>query len=505
MSIRHSTRYQLQCNLAEDFLDLLLPPSYPFPVETGYPRTASMETLVKDRISSLDLPEQKLLRIESLSGESSTDNFPEKAADWCVLFTYDVLEGFGHKVASSLGNSAFEGLKQLATLWGSYLARETERFFNRRRFFTVVADFIFDLFVGVFCQIPAKELGEAIRESATPAYVRAGETIRYELALFHNDQARMSQSMSILMASDAELEREIANMFSGCSTKQLGRGMQRIVDEALSELRKIFTSKMFRSEFDSKLPAALLTAFRDLSWYIGYRLNQNLRHTPQRTTRLLEAIDHHKEIKAAMEQYRYRHGWHGDRNKAVRLGWQSVAPKYFGLKGEVERIESDIQQERLIGVSDGLRDYSDKNPAIRAISDGFSGGLAAYLHLAAENEKNDYLKRQITEGNRALTKAKHASDLRSVNEEEDKISDDEILSLEKEKHHPSKNTVLEQLEKQESYTTWYNSLTERERMVVDLKLAGHIEERIAQQMGISQQRVSELLRQARKKWLKINR
>jgi hypothetical protein len=116
----------------------------------------------------------------------------------------------------------------LATLWGSYLARETERFFGRWKFFTVLTDFIFDLFVGVLYQIPAKELGEAIRESATPAYVRAGETVRYELALFHNDQARMSQSMSILMASDAELEREIANMFNGYSTKQLGREMQRI-------------------------------------------------------------------------------------------------------------------------------------------------------------------------------------------------------------------------------------------------------------------------------------
>ena len=197
MSISHSTRYQLQCNLAEDFLDLLLPPSYPFPVETGYPRTASTEALVKDRVSSLDLPEKKMLRVQSLFEESIIDDFPEKAADWCVLFTYDVLEGFGHQVASSLESSAFEGLKQLATLWGSYLARETERFFDRWKFFTVVTDFIFDLFVGVLYQIPAKELGEAIRESATPAYVRAGETVRYELALFHNDQARMSQSMSI--------------------------------------------------------------------------------------------------------------------------------------------------------------------------------------------------------------------------------------------------------------------------------------------------------------------
>ena len=310
------------------------------------------------------------------------------------------------------------------------------------------------------------------------------------------------------MASDAELEREIANIFSGYSTKQLGREIQRIVDEALSELREIFTSKMLRSEFDGKLPAALLAAFRDLSWYIGYRLSQNLRHSPQRTTRLLEAIDHHKEIGATMEQYRYRHGWHGDRNKAVRLSWQSLAPRYLGFKGEVERIESDIQQERLIGVADGLRDYSDRNPAIRAISDGFSGALAAYLQAAAENERKDYLKRQITEGNRALTKAKHASDLRSVDEEEGELSDEEILSREKEKYDPLRDTVLDQLESRESYTVWYDNLTEQERAAVRLKLALGTEDTqksIAKEMGITQQRVSQLLGQALKKWRQINR
>jgi hypothetical protein len=41
MSISWSAWEQVQHNLVEDFLDLFLPPRYPYPVETDYPKTAS--------------------------------------------------------------------------------------------------------------------------------------------------------------------------------------------------------------------------------------------------------------------------------------------------------------------------------------------------------------------------------------------------------------------------------------------------------------------------------
>ena len=61
-----STWEQTQNNLVEDFLDLFLPPVYPFHVETNYPKTASMGALIEDRFDSLELPEQKLFRLGEL-------------------------------------------------------------------------------------------------------------------------------------------------------------------------------------------------------------------------------------------------------------------------------------------------------------------------------------------------------------------------------------------------------------------------------------------------------
>jgi len=167
MEISNSAWRELQLNLTEDFVDLLLPPTYAFCVDTRYPGTAGMEALVKDRLTSIDFPEQKILNLESLVKEQHAEDFPDRVGDWGVLFSYYVLEGFGHKLASNLEGAELEGLKKLASLWGSYLAKEMERFFNRRQIFAAATDLTFDLFLGLFRQIPAKELGEAIRESVT--------------------------------------------------------------------------------------------------------------------------------------------------------------------------------------------------------------------------------------------------------------------------------------------------------------------------------------------------
>jgi len=507
MSMPRSTWEQTQYNLVQDFLDLFLPPRYPFAVETNYPKTASMEALMKNRFNSLELPEPKLLHLGKLMEEWCPQDFPDKCADFAVLYTYNVLEGFGHGLACSLQSTAFEGLKQLANTWGLYLAKEVERFFRVWQLFTAFTDFIFDLF-NIFCQIPAKELGEAIRESITPAYLRAGETIAYEVALFDNNPARMKESLDILEASDAELEREIANMFRGYSTEQLGRQMQRMEIDVVSQLRQVFSGNEFKEKFNDTIPTAALITYRNMSFYIGRRLSQNLQHDPQRTNRLLDAINHHREIPAVFEQYRYAHSWGGDSTKAICLAWQAVAPKYFSLPGKVEDIEEDDGQEKLIGVAQGLKNYTDKNRAIEALTDAFLGKLGAYLVKAAKNEETDYVRKQMSDGNRALTEAKHAADLRHPDSEEDEeLSDEEILSREKEKYYPARDSIVEELESKETIEEWYNSLTEREKTVIDLKSADYTEAKIADMTGISQQRVSELLQQSVRKYqrLKIHR
>lgn len=64
MEISNSAWRELQHSLTEDFVDLLLPPTYAFCVDTRYPRTAGMEALIKDRLTSIDFPEQKILNLD---------------------------------------------------------------------------------------------------------------------------------------------------------------------------------------------------------------------------------------------------------------------------------------------------------------------------------------------------------------------------------------------------------------------------------------------------------
>ena len=110
----------------------------------------------------------------------------------------------------------------------------------------------------------------------------------------------------------------------------------------------------------------------------------------------------------------------------------------------------------------------------------------------------------MTDGNRVLTEAVHAEDLRHPdNGKDEELSDDEILSREKEKRYSSRNSLVEETEAKETIKEWYSSLTEKEKTAIDLKSAGYTETEIADKMGISRQRVSQLLHQAMRKYQKI--
>ncbi len=319
MALSQLSWEQAQHNLAQEFLDLLLPPSYDFVVEKDYPKGVAMEALIKSRVNTIELPEHKLLRFETLLEESNLEDFPGKEADWATIFAFEILRGVGTQPGPDVDTSTLEGLKGLANKWGSYLARELSRFFREWQLFTSFSDVIFDLLAASFCQIPAKQLGEAIRESITPAYLRSGEVVSYEFAVFYGHRARMEESRKILLASDVELEREIRDMFRNSSSTQIGTRIQRMVVEVTSQLKEGFSSNEFKEKFAEILPTALLILSRDMSWSIGYRLRQNLRNDPQRMHRLLEAIGRHGEIAAVMEQYRFRHDWGGDRDGAIDL------------------------------------------------------------------------------------------------------------------------------------------------------------------------------------------
>jgi len=499
MNIPWSTWEETQWRLVGDFLDLFLPPVYEVAVERDYPRSPAMKPVIENLAPSIEFPEAKLIRLEQYWDDPTVDLFSHKLPDWVVLFAFDVLQGFGHEGASKLCGTEFDGLKQLANIWGFHMAREFQRVFQRFEFFTGSLDLTADLLL-VLRQISPGDLGEMIRGAATPSYVRAAEIAAYQFALFNGDRATMRESQSIIQASDAEIQSGVDGFFKGHSTKAIGAHVQRLLIEAVSALKEVLSSAGFKEHYLDVWPIFA----RQMSWFVGYRLCQNLEHDPARVTRLLGAIGRFGEITAAMEQYRYRYGWQGDRDKAVVLGWQAVAPKCFRLSGQIERITEDEQQEKQIGVAEGLEDYTNKNPAIDALTDGFLGKLGAYLAKAAENQATDYARKQDTDGNRALTEAKHAEDLRHADRKDDvELTEEEILSREKEKYYPSRDSIAEELESKETIEEWYNSLTEREKTVVNLKSANYTEAKIADITGISQQRVSQLLQQSLEKYQRL--
>ena len=130
-----------------------------------------------------------------------------------------------------------------------------------------------------------------------------------------------------------------------------------------------------------------------------------------------------------------------------------------------------------------------------------SGGVGSYLAKAAKNKEISYYRKQYTDGNRALTEAEHVADHRTP--DEDELPEDEILSRLKERHHPSGDPVLQEVEAEENSIAWHGSLTERENTAVNLAAKFDTEEEIAEEMGISQQRVSQLMKQALRKRRKI--
>lgn len=499
MSIPQSLWRQAEYDFLEDFLSFWLQPESSA-IDSNFPRSASMERLIKGRLGSLYLPEKSLLVLDKLSDEYATKQSERVFADWGTLFEFELLNGFGHNLPRGVEGAALDGLKRLATTWGSYLAEGTKRSIFRWEVFSALGVWVADIWVELFRQLPSKDVGEAIRESVTPRYLRAGETMRYSLALFDGNQYELRQALDILEASDAELNREIKEMMDGHSSQELGGELKQRAVQMATFLKDVFGNDQFAAEFQARLRASL--GF--ISWSIGYRLKQNLQRDQQRVSRLLEAIGRHEEITAAMEQYRCKYGWDGDESKATALAWKALAPKYFHLPRDATDIHDDEAEVKLLGMTQGLKDYTNKHPVVDALADGFLGKLGAYLRRAGENEEKDYLDSQRSAGNRILTDAEHVRDLHHQDEQQDEeLSDDETLSRAKEKYHPSGDVVLNELESRETIAEWYNSLTENQKTVTNLKSVGYTEVEIATTTGISQQRVSQLLQGAWRKWVKI--
>jgi len=494
MSISRSAWQQAQNDLMEDFLNLWLPPTKPFTIDPNYPKSPSMEALCKERCGSVYIPQKTVVLVDNVLNSYPIKQDFEAIADWATLFELDLLEGFGHDLPCEMKGPTFEGLKQLATTWGLYLDNKVKNSIFRCEIISTLGVYLVNMLDELFRQIPRKELGDAVRGSITPAYIRAGATVRYSVALLEGNQRELRETLDILQASDADLNEEIKYVLHRHPAEETGRELQQKVAELASFIKDVSSNDRFAKQFKAALPAGS----RLISWFIGQRLRQNMEYNRQNVKALLEAINSHKEIEAAVEQYHYKYAWQGDRNKAAVLAWQAMAPKYFHVSSKIENIHEDENQERLIGMQQGLEQYVDKRPAIRALKDGLRGRFGAYLKRAAENEQIDYIRKQVTDGNRVQTKGQHISDLRYADNEED-----EILSRQKEKLHPSKDALVEELESKEMLSAWRSLLTKREEQAMQLKLDGYREVEIAKMMGISQQRASQLLRSASAKYLKI--
>jgi RNA polymerase sigma factor (sigma-70 family) len=429
-----------------------------------------------------------------LAAEDWTEHLERQLPDWAAVFEYEILRGFDYKVGLSSDRASLEMLRKMARTWGSYLGGLLGRVSRIGALFQAVGD----MMGIIYRQLPTHLLGEAAREALTPEYLKAQASVEYANALFEQDYRRLREAEEILQASERDLQREIENMVGGFSTEDLGRQMQRL----MLELTSFWTEVLASPQGQAKLLEYLLYSLQAVAWLLGYRLRSYVMSHPGRANDVLKALSSRGEVEAAIEEYRWLHGWAGDRSDAVRLGWQALSRKCFRLSPNVDKISEPEDEEKLVGLASGLETYCRDNPAIVSLLDGVSGGLGAYLAKAAKNRESDYLKNLKTDGNRVLTEAKHADDYRSEEEDEER-SDDEILSEIGEKFHPAGDPTADQVEAKEPIAAWLRSLTEEERTVVNLKSIGKSQKEIADEMAISQPRVSQLLRQAWTKYQKF--
>jgi DNA-directed RNA polymerase specialized sigma24 family protein len=488
--------------LAEDFLDLFASPPQPFPEDVTYPTTPNMEALVREHCNNIVMPERSLLLFDEIMRECDGTLDERKLADWAVLYEWEILSGVGNEAALNLSGGSYQGMRGLALAWGAHLA-------DVLRLSTRVYDMVFaagDLFSEIFNQIPPAELGEACRQSITPGYVKAQASVQYARALYLQNAPMLHEAQDLLQATDEQISHEIAISMSGMANHELGEYVKSLMSEVAAVWQEFFSTPGVGEILRNVLPETLA----NLAWYLGYCFRYHLQQHPSQTKSVLDVIKRRGEIDALMEQYRWIHGWGGDRDQGIAKAWRSVAPRFFRISGNVEDIKEDADQERLIGVAHGLEGYCRRNPAAVGLMDGAAGGLKRLLAKAGRDQEMSWERKQLSIGNKALTDAYHPEagnatpDKNPPDEIVGNLGDDGIFNLLQE-YPADGDEILNEVVTKERCNEWLSKLTQRERTAVELMLRMKTQQDVAKAMGIGQPQVSQLLSNARRKFVKTPR
>jgi len=269
-------------------------------------------------------------------------------------------------------------------------------------------------------------------------------------------------------------------------------------------IKEIFGSPQWREQISQNLPLV----FKNIAGYIGYSFASHMASHPEQVAEVFGTLKNHNELEAAMEQYLWMYGWGGDRSAALKKCWQVMASKHFGVNSRIEAIHRDENQQKLIGMASGLESYCDQRSALTALLDGISGGLESYMARAAQNEELDYKKGLQSSGNKVLTEARHVADFCSEDSRdgEDKCqTDDEILSRLGIKFQVQGDSLAEKLEVDDILDAWWQSITQQQQDIVKLMNNGDNQCEIACKLGLSQQRVSQILSQVKRKLVEFKK
>lgn len=448
-----------QYSIADDLLDLLTPLD-----KSDYPSSTAMKALVDYYNPSF--PDSNPLGSKEFWDKHQMPK-ENLIADWATLCSYEVLKGFGHDSASQLQGSDLEALKQLASTFGIYLARELERTILRWEFFTTVFDFLCDAWVTLFRQFPDKALGEAIQGSLTPAYIRAHMLAQYTTALFLGDRHLLSEAQEVLEASDSEIEKGIREVWGTYSKEEIGRGLKAKTVEIATLFRNLFASDEIREMFHSVSPEGI----KFIAWYLGYTLRVNMRSKRQTVTRLLRAMSlHHLEIEACIQEYGYYYSWGGDENEAVKHACQAVAPRYFSLHCKAENLR-ERDQEKFVGIWKAVKSYPSKKPLRVALDDAVSGRFTSYLVKSAKNQEIDYIRminrqRGVKPQREWSQEGKTEEEIRrQIDKGIEDLRGRELLAPDFENPDGSITSALEQAEQKQSFDQWHEE--ERENFVAE--------------------------------------
>lgn len=370
--------------VAEDFLDFLFRPEPVFPLQANMAKGEGWDDDVVDNLSP---PDKAATRLEQALPEG-TEAYETELADWYALYAWEVLQGLGTEVPQSLYGPDLEALTTLAQLWAGRLVDTLGRILKSWKLFQVVGEIVFSL----LDQVPDKAMADRLASfMLSPEYIKEQARSRYSSALFNGDTTKAEEALQVLRASNRELREEGERAVANTDLVELWRQLKATLEE-------MWNSWVTLSQYiaEGHHEDVIKQFLRQLAWQIGLQLRHTLMTHPERARAILAAVQNSPEAHALTEQYNADYGWGGNCNRVIIILYDLTGPRAAGFPAKRQPAMQDIHKDQdeveLIGLLEGVQDYTRKKTAAEALAGAIGGVFIPYLRGARRHQRASYVR-----------------------------------------------------------------------------------------------------------------